>query len=181
MPPRVTCGLNRRLTEALHDSNGHALRTFSYSSNLRQRFSLFAGRRYSPGHRERIWICGRFAGRRPLSEGVETANLIKRLGRGDGNTQDASGEYEDDSHVINVRSRRSESVAFMPFGLRMDTLVVSWETGSGKVNESGLHVTLQFGQSKSIHCEMSVRISGSSTWPESNSSMRQSDSFPCSL
>src|SRR6516162_728879 len=40
---------------------------------------------------------------KPLSEGIETANFIKELGWSDG-AHSGSAEYEEDSHVIRVRS-----------------------------------------------------------------------------
>lgn len=76
----------------------------------------------------------------PLSEGVETANFIKSLGWVDGPGQDASAEYEDDSHVIEVRSNDGEGVVFMPFGLRMNALVISWEPRSDKDRDGELQV-----------------------------------------
>ena len=80
----------------------------------------------------------------PLSEGIETANFIKALGWSDGTAQNTSAEYEDDSHVIHVRSSDGEGVVFMPFGLRHAALIVSWDPSSAQTQHGqvrgGLHV-----------------------------------------
>ena len=76
----------------------------------------------------------------PLSEGVETANFIKALGWSGAETHSASAEYENDSHVIDLRSNEGEGLVFMPFGLREDALVVSWEPSSDKAKRDGLYV-----------------------------------------
>jgi GH15 family glucan-1,4-alpha-glucosidase len=62
-----------------------------------------------------------------LSEGVETANFIKSLGWSDQNGQGVSADYEEDSHVIHVRSSAGEGFFFMPFGLRLTALVINWD------------------------------------------------------
>jgi GH15 family glucan-1,4-alpha-glucosidase len=71
----------------------------------------------------------------PLSEGVETANFIKSLQWSDGSarsqpTENASTEYEEDSHVIRARTTEGEGLFFMPFGLQRDVLVISWAPNS---------------------------------------------------
>ena len=76
----------------------------------------------------------------PLSEGVETANFIKALRWSSAETQGASAEYEDDSHVIDVRTNEGKGLVFMPFGLREAALVVSWEPSSDKAKPGGLYV-----------------------------------------
>ncbi|MGA9673027.1 MAG: glycoside hydrolase family 15 protein [Terracidiphilus sp.] len=78
--------------------------------------------------------------RKPLSEGVETANFIQEIGWGDLAGRDASAEYEDDSQVIHIRRSDGEGLCFMPFGLRQTALVVSWEPGSAEARRSGLLV-----------------------------------------
>ena len=63
--------------------------------------------------------------RKPLSEGIETPNFIKRLGWCGGGTQ-TSAEYLDDSHVIQLRCGASEGLVYMPFGLKRAALIVDW-------------------------------------------------------
>jgi hypothetical protein len=63
----------------------------------------------------------------PLSEGVETANLIKSLGFSDPAAGTATADYEEDSHIIHLRSSGGEGFTFMPFGLHRAALVVGWE------------------------------------------------------
>jgi hypothetical protein len=75
-----------------------------------------------------------------LSEGVETTNFIKVLGWSDRALQGASADYEDDSHIIRIRSSAGEGCSFMPFGLRQSTLVISWEPGGTQAEESGWYV-----------------------------------------
>ena len=53
----------------------------------------------------------------PLSEGIETANFFKELGWGSGFPANSSANYQDDSHVIHLRSTDGEGFCFMPFGL----------------------------------------------------------------
>ena len=65
-----------------------------------------------------------------LSEGIETANFIKSLGFGDPASDTASADYEEDSHIIHLRSSAGEGFTFMPFGLRRTALIVSWEPRS---------------------------------------------------
>ena len=92
----------------------------------------------------------------PLSEGVETANFIKALGWSGGKTHSASAEYENDSHVIHVRSDESEGRIFMPFGLRQAALVISWEPGSDKAKQGGLYVEW----SRPVRSQRVVRMFG---------------------
>jgi hypothetical protein len=68
----------------------------------------------------------------PLSEGVETANFIKKLGWGDEIVDTPSGEYEEDSHIIGIRTAYGEGRFFMPFGLPHAALVISWEPTPGQ-------------------------------------------------
>jgi hypothetical protein len=68
--------------------------------------------------------------RNPLGEGVETANFIKSLCWSDPGAHNASAEYEEDSHVIHIRSRAGDGFLFMPFGLQRPALVISWERKS---------------------------------------------------
>ena len=74
---------------------------------------------------------------KPLSEGVETTNFIKELGWGAG---DASAEYEEDSHVIHIRSDAGEGFVFMPFGLNKPVLIVSWQPHAETSAEKGFTV-----------------------------------------
>ena len=76
----------------------------------------------------------------PLSEGVETANFIKSLGWIDSGVNGASADYEEDSHVINARSRTGEGFFFMPFGLQRSALIICWEPGSVPASPSGFNV-----------------------------------------
>src|ERR1700746_2448444 len=63
---------------------------------------------------------------RPLSEGVETANFIKKLGWGD-EIKTPSADYDEDSHIIHARTAHGEGRFFMPFDLPYAALVISWE------------------------------------------------------
>jgi len=97
----------------------------------------------------------------PLNEGVETANFIRALGWSarigqSPSTEDASTEYEEDSHVIHTRRSDGEGLFFMPFGLRQAALVVSWEPGSTEAREGGLHVEW----SRPVRSETVVRVFG---------------------
>lgn len=65
--------------------------------------------------------------RKPLSEGVATANFIKSLCWGRPNTHGNSAGYEHDSQIIHVRSSAGEVFFFMPFGLREAALVIDSE------------------------------------------------------
>jgi hypothetical protein len=85
---------------------------------------------------------------KPLSEGIETANFIKRLGWSGGGGQagvaiNPSAEYEQDSQVVHVRGAGGEGFVFMPFGLQEDALVVDWEpapdAGSGGLSVEWAH------------------------------------------
>src|SRR5579863_5755936 len=58
-----------------------------------------------------------------LSEGIETTNYIKSIGRS-GSCQPTSADYVDDSHVIRLKCGASETLVFMPFGLKRAALVV---------------------------------------------------------
>jgi len=76
----------------------------------------------------------------PLSEGVETANFLKNLSWSDPQAQDTEADYEDDSHVIDVRNSAGEGFFFMPFGLRRSALILSWQPVSANASGSGLSV-----------------------------------------
>src|ERR1019366_2964429 len=76
----------------------------------------------------------------PLSEGVETANFLKSLSWSDLAAQHTEADYEDDSHVIDVRNSAGEGFFFMPFGLRRAALILSWQPGSANPSGSGLSV-----------------------------------------
>ncbi|WP_263352511.1 glycoside hydrolase family 15 protein [Acidicapsa acidisoli] len=76
----------------------------------------------------------------PLSEGVETANFIKSIGWGESALPGASADYEEDSHIVRVRSGNGEGTVYMPFGLRRAALVLSWEPGGGNARPGGLQV-----------------------------------------
>lgn len=62
----------------------------------------------------------------PLSEGIETANFIGKLGWGD-TGQAASAEYVQDSQVIRMRRGKGSGYFFMPFGIERAALVVGWD------------------------------------------------------
>jgi GH15 family glucan-1,4-alpha-glucosidase len=63
----------------------------------------------------------------PLSEGIETANFIKKLGWGEpGHT--GTADYVDDSHVIRMRRTGGTGTFFMPFGLDRPALIISLES-----------------------------------------------------
>ena len=76
----------------------------------------------------------------PLSEGIPTANFIKRVGWNDGGAQGASAEYEEDSNVIHARNRGGEGLFFMPFGLARTALILSWEPAEAKTSRGALSV-----------------------------------------
>ena len=93
--------------------------------------------------------------KKPLNEGIETANFVKEIGwtrRGglgssgqgsagkDSSTADASAEYDDDSQIIHVRRSDGEGLAFMPFGLRRPVLIVSWEPTAAAARSGELDV-----------------------------------------
>jgi Glycosyl hydrolases family 15 len=67
----------------------------------------------------------------PLSEGVETANFLKKLGWGDEIGGTLSADYEADSHIIGIRTAHGEGCFFMPFGLPHPALVISWKPTPG--------------------------------------------------
>jgi GH15 family glucan-1,4-alpha-glucosidase len=66
----------------------------------------------------------------PLSEGVEATNFIKSLGWSDQAVHSVPADYEEDSHVIHIRSSAGDGFLFMPFGLQRPALVISWERRS---------------------------------------------------
>jgi len=73
----------------------------------------------------------------PLSEGIETANFIKKLGWGE-SVRAGTVEYVDDSHVIRMSRADGSGYFFMPFGFERPALIVSWDAAPG--NASGWHV-----------------------------------------
>ena len=76
----------------------------------------------------------------PLSEGIETANFLKELGWGRGFPANSSANYQDDSHVIHLRSTDGEGFCFMPFGLGHPALIISWEPASAASQRTGWSV-----------------------------------------
>jgi len=81
----------------------------------------------------------------PLGEGEETANFIKEIGWGNGDRRGASAsaarvEYENDTHVIHVRTSDGDGQVFMPFGLERDALLIGWEPVSAEARRGGLSV-----------------------------------------
>ena len=71
-----------------------------------------------------------------LSEGIETANFIKNLRWTDPAARGASADYEEDSHVIHVRSSAGDGFFFMPFGLQRPAFVICREPGSATTSPS---------------------------------------------
>lgn len=69
---------------------------------------------------------------KPLSEGIETANFIKKLGWGDDTALNPSAGYDEDSHIIHARTAHGEGRFFMPFDLPYAALVISWEPAPGQ-------------------------------------------------
>ena len=92
-----------------------------------------------------------------LSEGIETANFITSLGWSDGAAASASADYEEDSHVIHLRSHAGEGFAFMPFGLGQAALIVSWEPSAPDAGQGSLRVKW----SHPVSSQKVLRISGS--------------------
>jgi GH15 family glucan-1,4-alpha-glucosidase len=93
----------------------------------------------------------------PLSEGVETANFIKSLGWKDPAAQGASADYEEDSHVIHLRSSAGDGFVFMPFGLQRPALVISWEPGSATASHPG---SLEVEWNRPVRSRRTSLISG---------------------
>jgi hypothetical protein len=60
----------------------------------------------------------------PLSEGIETANFIKKLGWGAGGRA-GTAQYVDDSHVIRMRRADGSGTFFMPFGFERPALIIA--------------------------------------------------------
>jgi len=75
-----------------------------------------------------------------LSEGVETTNFIKALAWGAQDSQAASSDYLQDSHIIRSRGSHGEGFCFMPFGLQHAALIISWEPGSATLLGGGIQV-----------------------------------------
>lgn len=61
---------------------------------------------------------------KPLGEGIETPNFIKRLGWG-GRQRAGTAEYVEDSQVIRLRRPDGDAVFFMPFGFDRPALIIS--------------------------------------------------------
>jgi hypothetical protein len=76
--------------------------------------------------------------RNPLSEGIETTNFISKLSWGAAEAEGVSAEYVDETQVIRVRSRAGQGVFFMPFGLNLPALIVSWEPSATSSVKMGL-------------------------------------------
>jgi GH15 family glucan-1,4-alpha-glucosidase len=75
-----------------------------------------------------------------LSEGIATANFIKSLSWDTGGAAGASAEYEEDSHVIRIKSKAGDGLVFMPFGLTRPVLVISWKPALLTPGNSAWHV-----------------------------------------
>jgi hypothetical protein len=91
-----------------------------------------------------------------FSEGVETANFIQTLHfpcRGGHN--DASVEYDQDSHVIGVRCSAGTGTVVMPFGLAQAALIVSWEPSAATRQDD-----LQVEWSRPVQSRRTVRTRG---------------------
>jgi hypothetical protein len=93
---------------------------------------------------------------RPLSEGVETANFIKKLAWSDSPTGNTSAEYLEDSQIIHLHSGAGDGFFFMPFGLARTVLVVTWEPSV----TDGSHGYLQVEWNRSVSAQKVIRISG---------------------
>jgi hypothetical protein len=78
--------------------------------------------------------------KKPLSEGIETANFIRELAWRDGESGDSSAEYVDDSHVIHMRTKDGEGWCFMPFGLKRAAVVIAWEPSGTEAQKGSWHV-----------------------------------------
>ena len=65
--------------------------------------------------------------RKPLSEGVPTANFVKSIRWTVPGAHGIATEYERDSQVIHARSSAGDAFFFMPFGLRQAALVIDSE------------------------------------------------------
>lgn len=59
----------------------------------------------------------------PLSEGIETATLIKSMGWG--RPGQGIADYVDDSHIIRLRRAGGTGYFFMPFGLERPALIIT--------------------------------------------------------
>jgi Glycosyl hydrolases family 15 len=92
----------------------------------------------------------------PLGEGIETANFIKSIGWSGTTARGALAAYEQDSHVIHLRSSTGEGFVFMPFGLRRSALIISWEPAQAAAPADGLRVEWN----KPVKSQSSVRIAG---------------------
>lgn len=77
----------------------------------------------------------------PLSEGIETTNFIQRLAWSSGpQTSAVSADYEDDSHLIRIRTGSGDGLVFMPFGLQQDAFIVSWNPSSTQPPGGAWHI-----------------------------------------
>jgi hypothetical protein len=77
---------------------------------------------------------------KPLSEGIETTNLLKSLSLDDGSATSPSAQYENDSHVIHIRNSKGEGYVFMPFGLNRPALIVVWQPADPATNGVTFHL-----------------------------------------
>ena len=64
---------------------------------------------------------------KPLSEGIETANFIKKLSWA-GAGRAGRADYVADSQVIRLRARGASGTFFMPFGLKRPVLIIEAES-----------------------------------------------------
>ena len=75
--------------------------------------------------------------RNPLNEGIETTNFIKSLRWLDPSAANTAADYEQQSHVIHLRSSAGQGYVFIPFGLHHPALLLSWEPTQSSGARSG--------------------------------------------
>lgn len=63
---------------------------------------------------------------KPLSEGIETVDFIKRL-HWTGMATPQSVTYTAETHIIHAQSETGKALYFMPFGLKRNALIVAWQ------------------------------------------------------
>lgn len=92
----------------------------------------------------------------PLSEGVETANYVKRLAwRPAGSAGGDSVEYLNDSQVVHIDRAGEDGYVYMPFGLERPALVVSWTPREASTDDS-----LQIEWNRPVDSQKQLEISG---------------------
>ena len=91
---------------------------------------------------------------KPLSEGVPTANFIKRLGWVGPHNHRFATEYDADSQVIRARSSAGTQFFFMPFGLRRAALVIDAQSPRAAAGE------WRVDWSRSVRTRRVVRVAG---------------------